>query len=303
MQNMKQLYNHTQSALVIILVSLITFSGKKAAAQQNPFVASFFQNQYLANPAMVGGDDKIKAGVGYRRQWAGITNSPYSLYATGEYSSGNKMNLGINVYNDNAGMINTSMAMATYAYYLPVTNDGGRVHLGVSAGAVNRRIDPKNFNGDPGDMLLTQGNDISFDGGVGLAYTDKRITVQAAFPNMVTYFKKDNEDIVNRPTFFAAASYKFIVNDGNITIEPRAGFRGMQGFDNIIDAGANFTLRQLNVFGVYHTSKNITAGAGLKIADKIIVSAMFTSAGNGLKEHVDGSFELGLNFALGGKEK
>ncbi|WP_315818576.1 PorP/SprF family type IX secretion system membrane protein [Paraflavitalea speifideaquila] len=179
---MKQLYKLRQIIRTLSIALTAILLGGKTMAQQNPFAASYFQNQYLANPAMVGGDNKIKAGVGYRRQWAGISNSPYSLYATGEYSSGNKINLGITVYNDNAGLLNTSMAMATYAYYLPVTNNGGRVHLGISAGAMNRRIDLKNFNGDQGDVLLTEGNNIRFDGSIGVAYTDKQITVQGPFP-------------------------------------------------------------------------------------------------------------------------
>lgn len=300
---MKQQYNFRKTivALSVMLVGMnIT---EEAAAQQDPFAASYFQNQYLANPAMVGGDNKVKAGVGYRKQWSGISNSPYSLYATGEYSSSDKLNFGINVYNDKAGMLNTSTAMFTYAYYLPVTKNGGRVHLGISAGAVNRRIDLKDFNGDPGDVLLTDGNNIRFDGSIGAAYTDKQITVQAAFPNMVTWFDKENDSIVNRPTFFAAASYKLSFNDGDITLEPKVAFRGMKGFDNIIDAGASVTLKQVNLFGIYHTSKNITAGAGLRIADKLVISAAYTSAGSAIKEYTDGNFEVGLSFALGGKEK
>jgi hypothetical protein len=136
-----------------------------------------------------------------------------------------------------------------------------------------------------------------------VAYTDKQITVQAAFPNMVTYFNKENDSLVNRPTFFAAASYKLFFNDGDLTLEPKAAFRGMKGFDNIIDAGVNVTLKQVNLFGIYHTSKNITAGAGLKIADKLLISAAYTSAGSAIKEYTDGNFEVGLSFALGGKEK
>lgn len=299
---MKQLYNLKQLAVAWVLVLAGITTTRQGIAQQNPFAASYFQNQYLANPAMVGGDDKIKAGVGYRRQWAGIDNSPYSVYATGEYSSGDKMNFGLTVFNDKAGMLNTSLVMASYAYYLPVTSMGGRVHLGVSAGAVNRQIDLKDFNGDPGDLLLTGGNDIRFDGGIGVAYTDKQITVQASFPNMVTYFKKENDSLVNRPTFFAAASYKLAFNDGDITVEPKVAFRGMKGLDNIIDAGANLTLQQVNVFGLYHSSKNITAGAGLKIAGKFVISAAYTSAGAALKEYTDGHFEVGLGFSLGGKE-
>lgn len=293
---MKQSYNFPQLIAAFLLIIAGMINSRQAAARQNPFAASYFQNQYLANPAMVGGDNKTKTGVGYRRQWAGVSNSPYSLYATGEYSKGDKLNVGLTVFNDKAGMLNTSMAMATYAYYLPVTDKGGRVHLGISAGATNRRIDLKNFNGDPGDVLLTEGNDFRFDGSVGVAYTDKQITVQAAFPNMVSYFSKENDSIINRPAFFAAGSYKFSFNDGDITIEPRVAFRGMKGFDNILDAGAHFSLKQVNIFGLYHTTKNVTAGAGLRIAGQLLISAAYTSAGAVMKEYTDGNFEIGLKF-------
>jgi type IX secretion system PorP/SprF family membrane protein len=297
---MKQLYNLKQAAIAVLFVMAGMMTTRESVAQQNPFGAGYFQNQYLLNPAMVGGDNKTKINAGYLRQWSGITNSPYTIYATGEYSSGDKINAGITIVSDKAGMLNTSSAMLTYAYYLPVTATGGKVHLGISAGVTNRQIDTKNFNGDPGDVLLTDGNKMDFDGGIGIAYTDKHITVQGAFPNMVSYFKKDNEDIVDRPTFFAAASYKLSFEDGEYTVEPKVAYRGMKGFDNIIDVGANASYKVLNVYGFYHTSKNVTLGLGVKIIDDLSISGAYTTPGSVIKGNVDGSFEIGMRYAFGG---
>lgn len=297
---MKRAHKLKQTATAITLVMAVMMS-KESAAQLNPFAASYFQNQYLANPAMVGGDNNIKVNAGYRKQWSGVNNSPYTIYATGEYSTDDKMNFGVTLYNDKAGMINTSIAMVSYAYYLPVNNNSGRIHLGISAGAVSRSLDSKNFNGEQGDVLLTNGNSIDLDGGIGVAYTDKKITLQASFPYMVNYFKSENSEIIDRPSYFAAASYKFSFENSEYNVEPKAAFRGFKGFDNIFDFGAQVNLKQFNCFGMYHTSKNATFGVGLKLIEKLAINAMYTTPGTVASSYIDGNFEIGLAFLLNKK--
>lgn len=283
---------------------------KQADAQHlNPFGASFFQNQYLLNPAMSGLEDELKINAGYRKEWSSISNAPNNQYLTGDYKFKDKVGLGLKISNDNAGALRTTSAMATFSYHVPVLNEKSNMRFGISAGALNRRIDNSKLNGDVDDPLVLNynGKSTRFDADFGVGYTDERITLQAAFPNMVSYFNKDEKDAVDKTFLLASASYKFIFNEGDdrINIEPKLGFRGIKGYDHIFDIGSNFSLKNnlFNAFAMYHTTRNITLGAGLGIKQQFRIFVSYTSGSSALKGYSDGNFEIGLSTALLKKNK
>jgi type IX secretion system PorP/SprF family membrane protein len=283
------------------LVMLIGMSAitEQLTAQLDPFGAAYFQDQYLLNPAMSGLEKKLNVNLGYRKQWNSIPGGPVNQYVTADYGFNNKVGAGLNLYNDKAGVLFTTRAMGTYSYHVTI-NENRKVHLGLSAGIVNRRIDNSSLNGEPGDPLLATGSKTRFDADFGAAYTDKKLTVQAAFPNMVTFFGKTETDAVDKPIFFAAASYKFSLTGANdVLLEPKLAFRAVKGYDNIIDAGANiFFGKNLNVFGIYHTSKNSTFGAGLHLMNKLVITLVYTTATKDIKTYSGGHLEAGLAASL-----
>ena len=289
------------SARLVMLICLSAITGQ-VAAQLDPFGAGYFQNQYLLNPAMSGLGKKLDVNLGYRRQWNSIPGSPVNQYITADHGFNNKVGAGLNLYNDKAGVFFTTRAMGTYSYHITVNQDR-KVHLGLSAGIVNRRIDNSSLNGEPDDPLLATGSKTRFDADFGAAYTDKKLTVQAAFSNMVTFFEKTETDAVDKPIFFAAASYKLSLTGANdVLVEPKLAFRAVKGYDNIIDAGANvFFGKNLNVFGIYHTSKNATIGLGLHFMNRLIITAVYTTATKDIKTYTGGNLEFGVAASLFGK--
>ncbi len=299
----------TGAAAISCLIFSVLLNKQTNAQHLNPFGASFFQNQYLLNPAMSGLEDELKINAGYRKEWSSISNAPNNQYLTGDYKFRDKVGLGLKIINDNAGALRTTSAMATFSYHVPIMNEKSNMHFGISAGAVNRGIDNSKLNGDVDDPLLVNynGKSTRFDADFGAAYTDERITVQAAMPNLVSYFNKDEKDAVDRTFLFASASYKFIFNDGDdrINIEPKVGFRGIKGYDHIFDIGSNFSLKNnlFNAFAMYHSTKNITFGAGLGIKQQFRIFASYTSGTSALKGYSDGNFEIGLSTALLKKNK
>lgn len=282
--------------VIVIAMSAIT---EQMHAQLDPFGAAYFQDQYLLNPAMSGLEKKLNVNLGYRRQWNSIPGGPENQYVTGDYGFNNKVGAGLNFYNDKAGVLSTTRVMGSYSYHIVLKEDR-KVHLGLSAGVINRRIDNSSLNGEPDDPLLATGSKTRFDADFGAAYVDKKLTVQAAFPNMVTYFGKTETDAVDMPIFFAAASYKLsLTGADDVLLEPKLAFRAVKGYDNIIDAGANvFFGKSLNVFGLYHTSKNSTFGAGLHLKNKLIITAVYTTATKDIKLYSGGNLEVGVAASL-----
>lgn len=112
-----------------------------ANAQLTEFQSMYFQNQYLANPAMAGLEKGLNLNIGYQRQWAPVPENPVLMNATMEYNSGNRASLGLNVSSDKAGLINRTKVMRTYAYHLPIGGNDQKINFGLSLGANFAAID------------------------------------------------------------------------------------------------------------------------------------------------------------------
>lgn len=285
------------------LICTLTGMQQAATAQLSPMGALYFQNQYLGNPAMAGSAKGLNLNMGYRQQWSRIPGGPVMQTFTADYKLNDKLGLGLNVYNDQAGLLKRTRSVASYAYHLPLNDDDRKFSFGLSIGFMNERITNEEIIGDIGDVNVNRYSqrDTYMDGDFGLAYTTNKLIIQASLPNMKSYFKRDlATNPVDRSTFFSSISYKLQLNAvESIGIEPKVAFRGVKGFDNILDAGANlsFANNQLNFFGMYHSSKSATCGLGFNY-HSIGFNAIYTSAPMALSGYTNGSYEIGLKLNL-----
>jgi type IX secretion system PorP/SprF family membrane protein len=234
---------------LFIISALFAGSLGNASAQLNPMGALYFQNQYLANPALAGMKEGLSLNAGYRKQWSSIPGSPAEQTITADYAITGKAGVGLNVYNDKAGLYKRTRSVASYAYHLSLNDAGAfgddqrQLSFGLSVGFMNERVSAEDVNGDPNDAEVSLYNQRStyIDGDFGMAYTSNKLSVQAALPNLKSLLKKDrNSNSVDRSLFYSAVSYKLDLNSG-IGLEPKLAYRGVKGFNNIIDAGANLS--------------------------------------------------------------
>ncbi|HEY0896332.1 MAG TPA: type IX secretion system membrane protein PorP/SprF, partial [Sphingobacteriaceae bacterium] len=190
----------------------------------------------------------------------------------------------------------------SYAYHLPLNTDGQALHFGVSVGFASERVMNENLNGDQGDQSVGRFNqrETFVDGDFGAAYTDSRLSIQAALPNLKSFFGTDENKAVDRSVFYSAVSYKWFfgtgVNSG--TIEPKVAFRGVKGHDNLIDAGANLSLinNQLMLSGMYHSSQSATFGVGVIYNKALSILGMYTTETAALRGYTNGNFEVGVRY-------
>jgi type IX secretion system PorP/SprF family membrane protein len=265
-----------------------------------PLAAQYFIAQYMANPAMAGIDTGLHVYLAYQRQWSDVPGAPEAKALSADYMLGKRVGLGMNIYNDEAGLLNNTKVAFTYAYHLPLSTEGpSALHFGLSAAFIARRLDTKAVNGDLSDDNIYAFNrrDNYFESDFGMAFTRYGLTLQAALPNLVSAVEnKAVDEGVNRPLFFTAAAYRFDLGEQFSSIEPKVCFRGIKGYDNIVDIGANATFlhSQLNVFGMYHTSKSISMGAGVNYKSVAGLQLSYTSQTGGLSTYTNGTFELDL---------
>ncbi len=120
-----------------VLGSLISFN---VFAQQDALVSQYMHLPVLFNPASVGAEDKIKAGLLFRRQWVGMNNAPstngFVVDMPFNYS---RMGLGVNVLQESIVAENKLTFQLCYSYKINLAK--GKMAFGMNAGAINYRFD------------------------------------------------------------------------------------------------------------------------------------------------------------------
>lgn len=292
---------------MICLLGACLLITTRLKAQLTPLSGIYFQNQYLGNPAMAGIENGLSLNCGFRQLWSVIPGSPKTQSFTAEYKTGKKVGLGLNINNDEAGLIKRSRVMGTYSYHQSLNKETRKLRLGLSFGFMDERIMSEQIDGDQNDLSVSRFNqrETYLDADFGVAYTSERLTIQGAVPNLKNFLRKDAAGAADQAVFYSAISYKLNYPgflDG-FEFEPKIALRGVKGFDNILDLGANFSVanRAANVMVIYHSTESATIGLGAVIKSLGYINANYTTSTGGLKEYTNGNFELSLrlNFFTG----
>lgn len=273
-----------------------------AVSNFEPPASQYFFNQYLANPAMAGLDSGIHINASYRRPWNAIPGAPITETFTVDANLKNRVGAGLNIFNDKSGLLHRTKVGLTYAYHLPLGMHAQALHFGLSLALDIQRLDTKSVNGEINDPSLGLFNrrDNYFEGDFGAAYTDLHLTVQAALPNLISTFKNDNKGISGLATYYTAVSYKFYTGTEITKVEPKVAYRGVNGADNIIDAGVNIGLLDdwANVYGMYHSSGSVSAGAGFNYKSLFSMQAIYITQTTGYSTIMGNSFEINLRVNI-----
>lgn len=283
----------------LLLIAVTAISSTTLKAQLNPLSAQYYTNQYLINPAFAGAGQGLKLNGAYRKLWSNVPGSPLTQNLTADYGI-NKVGIGLTVNNESAGLQRQTRVVGSYAYHLQLNENNHQLHFGISLGFMSQRLENADIYGNPNDPMVGQYNDRKtyLDGDFGIAYTSDKLTVQAAVPNLKSVMKKDVIKLADVATFYTAISYKIGISEGpeGMGIEPKFAYRGVKGFDNIWDAGAQMGIADQQVFllAMYHSTKNTTFGLGMDYKKKYLISGTYTSQTSALSNYTNGSFELNL---------
>jgi type IX secretion system PorP/SprF family membrane protein len=289
----------TKSILTVLLL-VLSVSGY---AQLNPMGTTYYQNQYLNNPAMAGIEQGWEANAAYKAQWTSIEGAPSMQAVTATYGSkSQKVGAGLSFYNDQAGVIQRTSFKGTYAFHLPLNDDASFLDFGLSAGVMDEYIDFTKVRGDQSDLALSNFNQrkLYFDGDFGVAFRTKHLNIQGALPNLKRLFNRDLiREVADRATYFGSVSYKFI-NPSQVlsVIEPKLTYRGVDNYRDILDLGLNteFWGNKLLLSSIYHTTNSVTFGVGTTYQNKLSILALYTTNTAEIQSYANGEFEIGLKY-------
>ncbi|MCZ4243525.1 PorP/SprF family type IX secretion system membrane protein [Pedobacter punctiformis] len=286
---------------IMIAIGILLMS--KTYGQLNPMGSMYYQNQYLANPAMAGVEQGWELNGSYKAQWTAINGAPSMQAVTAAYGAPNKnVGIGINFYNESAGVIRRTSIKGTYAYHIALNNKTSFIDFGLSAGVMDEWVDFNRVVGDLGDQSLYNFNQrkLYFDGDFGVAFRTQQLTVQGSLPNLKRLFDRDlQRNVADRFLYLGAVSYKIYNESGAVSvIEPKFMYRGVENYKDIIDLGAQvqFWGDKLIMNGMYHSTNSVTIGAGTVYKNQLSILCQYTTNTSDLQTYSNGEFEIGLKY-------
>lgn len=294
-----------KSILSIASLLFCAYTYAQTAGNSNavtePLGAQYYLNPYLANPAFAGVDSGLHINLAYRKQWTDMPGAPQTKLLTADYFVGSRVGVGLQVYNDVAGLISNTRIAATYAYHLPLNDNGHTLHFGISGVLYNKRLNIKDINGDMNDPAANAFNrrDNYFESDFGMAYTNKHLGLQAALSDMISHLHAEDKE-AGTQLFYAAADYRFEVSEAVPYIIPKVAWRGVQGMQDIIDAGVKvvFLRNWLDATGIYHSNGSFSAGAGFSYPSLGTLQFMYNTQTGGFRNYSNGGMELHLKINL-----
>jgi len=217
----------------ILAIGFIFLTGTSVFGQVIQQYTLWNQNHYLINPAAAGNTDNAEVAIGYRHQWAGVSNSPNSYYATGHtilnrpksfqksalYTSRTsrpkpklsrrrsyvKHAMGATVNSGENGAFKKTQAMLTYAIHLPIKR-GLYLSFGLSGGLSNfgfneSKASVKNDNDPIYDSYAASSNSNLFNADAGTyLYSDNFFVGYSVRQILRNQLKLADVSINNDPT-------------------------------------------------------------------------------------------------------
>ncbi len=176
----------------------VTFYLGTSFAQQDPMFTKYMFNSLIFNPAYAGSKDHMSLGILHRSQWVGIDGAPVTQSITAHTPLKNeRVGVGFSLVNDAIGPTNNLSLNASYAYRIPVGENGGKISIGLQGGVENYRAD---FSGlileggiGPDPAFVEQPNRWLPNFGAGVFYYNPSFYAGFSSPQLVEYDLRQND--------------------------------------------------------------------------------------------------------------
>jgi type IX secretion system PorP/SprF family membrane protein len=285
--------------LSAIFFGMFVLANIVANAQINSLGAQYYLNRYLANPALAGADEGLRLNVGYRTQGGNMPGAPKTGSLSTDYRI-NNVGLGLNIYKDEAGLLDATKFVGTYAYHLKLNDNASQLHFGLSVGVYDQRVNTASIVGSVNDQTVTQfnNNPTRLDGDFGFAYTSTHLSVEGALSNLRQQMGSQDESTLAYETFFTALSYTIDLDDAFLT--PKVAYRGIKRNSNILDVGAELLAldKQIGLMALYRSNNSIGLGTSYEYKKQFRFMFLYTSSTSDVQNFTNNMFELGLQLNL-----
>ena len=297
-------------ALLFLIAQNLAMVAYGQLNQQNLIYNNYFLNPYLYNPSIISTSGYTELALNYRQQWSGFAGGLKTSTLNLQIPLNYKVAVGVNLYNDQAGVLQTNTGLLSFAYQVYLgqnLNEPHKLSFGLSAGVTNSSVSRTNIPSGISDPTLVTSNLSNIDGQFGLGYQFHNFKLGFSLPRL---FKSQ---VVAEGSYKVAGldpmrstisivSYNFHLSP-RISFEPIAMYRtelnlhwfeglGVIKIDNIAWIG-----------GSYRQDYGPAAFLGFNIKDKLKVGYAYEFAAGPVNGFGNGTHEVQLILRLGKNKK
>lgn len=300
------LLNRTGMKRLLLLLLIATLS-LPARAQQDPMYSMYMFNMMAINPAYAGSSDHLVATGLFRRQWMDFPGAPQTAtFTVHSPLRSEKVGLGLSLFNDRLGDMNTNGIMGAYSYHLRFTNSV--LALGLQAGMRNfsinlteLKLSPSGQYDDAFSHNISQW-DVNF--GAGAFWYSDKFYFGFSVPHISNTILSDqqlNTTYVARLRTHAnvAGGYVFKVAP-QLRLKPSFMAKYVGGAPVQLDINANLYWMELFGIGVsYRTFGTLVYLAEIQLNKNLRIGYAYDQYVNNLRGYAGGSHEFMLRFDMG----
>ncbi len=300
-------------SVLSVAILLLSLQSRNVFAQDFHNFVQFYVNPSLINPSLTGTDGKSSLYFSYKKQWAGIEGAPSIANVSFQTAFQNNVSFGLNLHNEQQGLIKTSAMMFTGGYTIPLENEA-MVRFGFSLGAAWNKLDINALNFgtiSPTDPIQVDLLDNNFQvlGNAGISFHSKSFHIGLALPNIIepVYLTTDQFSISKVNPFSSTiihTSYRlYFANDYNV-FEPYLVYRLNSGAPSQLEAAGILHLQHKVWLGAsYKQDFGISGLGGFKLNNQIGVGYSYTLKNTGLNELNKPSHEIHIALLFGETKK
>jgi type IX secretion system PorP/SprF family membrane protein len=293
--------------ILLLLFSVnAVFCYTTLSAQQQPIFTQYMFNGLVVNPAYSGSHESITLTASGRRQWSSIKGAPQtemvSAHSPIKFS---RSAAGLVAMHDQVGVTNQSVIYGTYAYRIPVSQNG-KIAVGAQAGATFYRanfskLDIVSQNNIPDDAFAKDNSRVLPNFGVGIYYNDKKTYVGLSVPTLVNN-KWNNYDPLNKATqerhYYLTAGHVFTLSP-NLKFKPNTLIKWVENGPFQYDINANFLIHEVFWIGVsYRMKDSFDLLLQWNINDQLSLGYSYGYPVNLLSTLQAGTHEMVINYRL-----
>lgn len=284
----------------LMFMTLITW---QSFAQQIPNFSLYNMNHYLLNPAATGTTDRFPVSASFRKQWAGIDNTPTVQYLSGNLKVADAMGVGARITNFQAGPLRKTGIEGTYSYHIALGGGETKLSMGLSLLFYQ-------FSLSKSDMLVKDQDDEVFmgdeqmfvpDAGVGTYLYGSNYYVGISVPQL---FQRNidlkTDAIIQQKQvrhYYLHGGYVFEAST-DFKIEPSALLKFVEAGIFQADINALVTYKDMVNVGVsYRTEDALSFQVGYKNPD-VFIGYAYDLALSGIAGNTWGSHEILFTYTL-----
>lgn len=303
---MKELVKDLKGIAMIAVLCVLTYSDMNA--QYDPMFSQYMNNEMFINPAYAGSRDYISTFALYRNQWVGIEGAPitqtFTIHAP---LKSKKIGLGLSLMNEEIGVTKKFSVLGTYAYRLPVSEDG-TLSFGLQGGFTSLQenlseLSPADgVNIDP-LFLSDTPTKLAPKAGFGLYYTKPDYYIGWSIPRLIESYIDpiNNYDVNSKVNFknwhnYITVGYIFPVSD-NVKLKPTIMTKAVYGAPVEWDFNINALINELIWIGAsYRTGDAIALISTLHVTPQFRVGYSYDYTLTEIGDHTSGSHEISLGY-------